>query len=112
MIKSIVTAVLRWAALFVGATIGSMIGRVLAARLYGEPLDSPPRLDARTLLEQDVAPGLVAVELLGRVLRLGVRGEALLAAVGAAASAIATGPWVGASAVRPGTLNRSKGETR
>jgi hypothetical protein len=52
------------------------------------------RLDARVLLNQDVAPGFLAAELLGKALRLGLAGEAVLAAGGAALSAIATGPVV------------------
>lgn len=87
-------SVLRWAAVFAGATAGSWAGRIAAARLYGEPVEPLLRLDARALLNQDVAPGFLAAELLGKALRLGLAGEAVLAASGAALSAIATGPYV------------------
>jgi hypothetical protein len=86
--------VLRWTAVFAGATAGSWAGRIAAARLYGEPVEPLLRLDARVLLNQDVAPGFLAAELLGKSLRLGPAGEAVLAATGAALSAIATGPVV------------------
>jgi hypothetical protein len=42
-----------------------------------------------------VAPGFLTAELLGRSLRLGVVGEAVLALAGAATSALLTGPYVG-----------------
>lgn len=87
-------SVLRWAAVFAGATMGSWAGRIAAARLYGEPVQPLMRLDARVLLNQDVAPGFLAAELLGKALRLGLTGEAVLAAGGAALSAIVTGPVV------------------
>jgi hypothetical protein len=87
-------SVLRWVAVFAGATAGSWAGRIAAARLYGEPVEPLMRLDARVLLNQDVAPGFLAAELLGKALRLGLAGEAVLAAGGAALSAIATGPVV------------------
>jgi hypothetical protein len=86
--------VVRWAAVFAAATAGSWAGRVAAACLYGEPTAAALRLDMRALLAQDVAPGFVAAELLGRPLRLGPAGEALLAAAAAAVSAVATGPRV------------------
>jgi hypothetical protein len=76
------------------ATAGSWAGRIAAARLYGEPAAPLLRLDAHTLLTQDVAPGFLAAELLGKPLRLGLAGEAVLAAAGAALSVIATGPLV------------------
>jgi hypothetical protein len=90
-----VAMAVRWIAVFVGATAGSWAGRIAAAALYGEPVDPLLRLNARTLLEQDIAPGFLVAELLGRPLRLGPAGEAVLAAASAAASALATGPYVG-----------------
>lgn len=85
---------MRWAAVFAGATAGSWAGRVAAAALNGEPVEPLLRVDQEALLSQDVAPGFLAAELLGRALRLGPVGEALLAATAAAASAVATGPLV------------------
>lgn len=87
-------SLLRWWVLFLAATLGSWAGQVAAARLHGEPVGSLLRLDPRSLLEQDVTPGLLAAELLGKPLGLSVAGEAVLAAAGAAAAAVATGPYV------------------
>ena len=87
-------SIARWAVVFAAATAGSWLGRLIAASRYGEPAAPLKQLDGRRLLEQDVAPGFLAAELLGRNLRLGLLGEAVLAAAGAAASAVATGPFV------------------
>ncbi len=90
----IVRSIARWAAVFAAATAGSWIGRQIAASRHGEQRDPLGQISARTLLDQDVAPGFLAAELLGRNLRLGLAGEVILAATGAALSAIATGPFV------------------
>ncbi|MER3421615.1 MAG: hypothetical protein C4290_14305 [Chloroflexota bacterium] len=87
-------SVLRWALVVIAAALGSWLGRALAAA--GEPLAPLLRLDGRTLIEQDVAPGLLAAELFGRGLGLGLAGQALVAALGAAASALVTGPRIDA----------------
>lgn len=82
----------RWVVVFAGATAGAYAGRVAAALLYNEPVS--PLLDGgpRAMLEQDVAPGFLTAEVIGRGLGLGLAGEALIAALGAGVSAIATGP--------------------
>lgn len=89
-----VQTVLRWVVVALAAALGSWLGRVAAAARDGEPLAPLLRLDGRTLLEQDVAPGLLAAELVGRGLGLGLAGQATVAALGAAASALATGPRI------------------
>jgi len=89
-------SVLRWALVVIAAALGSWLGRALAAARDGEPLAPLLRLDGRTLIEQDVAPGLLAAELFGRGLGLGLAGQALVAALGAAASALVTGPRIDA----------------
>ncbi len=89
-----VQSALRWMLVALAAALGSWLGRVLAAARDGEPLAPLLRLDGRTLLAQDVAPGLLAAELVGRGLGLGLAGQATVAALGAAASALATGPRV------------------
>ncbi len=89
-----VGSVMRMAAVFGAATAGSLAGRIAAASLYGEPVGPLLEIDGRTLLDQDVAPGFLAAELLGRNLRIGIAGEILTAALGAAASQVATGPLV------------------
>ena len=85
---------LRWVLLLAAATVGSWAGRVVAARLYGEPVDPLLQIDRGTLLEQDVAPGFLAAEVFGRNLGLGTAGQAALAMLASAASAVTTGPWV------------------
>lgn len=87
-----VGSLLRWAAVFAGATAGSWVGRLVAARLYDENAEPLLRLDRRMLLAQDVAPGFLAAEVLGRNLRVGPTGEVVLAVLAGAASAVATGP--------------------
>ncbi len=89
-----IQSALRWALVAIAAALGSWLGRVLAAARDGEPLAPLLRLDGRTLLEQDVAPGLLAAELVGRGLGLGLVGQATVAAIGAAVSVLATGPRV------------------
>ncbi len=84
----------RWAVVFAGATAGSLAGRIAAAFLYGEPVAPLLDLRPRHLLNQDVAPGFLSAELLGRALGGGPAAEATAAALGAAASAILTGPRV------------------
>jgi hypothetical protein len=84
----------RWLAVFGAATAGSWLGRIIAARLYQEPLEPLLALDARALLNQDVAPGFLAAETLGRALRAGIAGEVAVAVAGSALSAVATGAYV------------------
>jgi hypothetical protein len=87
----VVRPVVRWLLVFTGATFGSWCGRVIAAALYGEPVTPLLRVNARTLLQQDVVPGFLAAELIGRGLDAGPVTEMMIAAAGAAASAIGTG---------------------
>lgn len=79
----------RWLAVYAAATAGSWIGRVVAAEVYGESVTPLLKADARLLLEQDVAPGFLASEFLGR--GRGIAGQATIALVAAAVSAVATG---------------------
>lgn len=97
-----IRSALRWTLVVIAAALGSWLGRALAAARGGEPLAPLLRLDGRTLLEQDVAPGLLAAELVGRGLGLGLAGQALVAALGAAASALVTGPRIDAEPTPPG----------
>lgn len=105
---------LRWLAVFLGASLGSWAGRLAAAALYHEPVAPLLRVKPWTLLSQDVAPGFLATELFGRGQRAGLAGEVFIAAVGAAISAMATGPLLrdqpraGSDAVR-GTIGRAAG---
>jgi hypothetical protein len=85
-------SVARWAVVFAAATFGSWSGRIIAAFLYDEPVTPLLQLDARTLLNQDVAPGFLAAEMLGRGIGAGIAGEIFFAAAGSAISAVATGP--------------------
>ncbi len=92
--RRVAGSVVRWAVVFAGATAGSLIGRVAAAFIYDEPVSPLLDLRPRHLLSQDVAPGFLTAELLGRALGGGPAAEAAAAALGAAASAIITGPRV------------------
>lgn len=87
---------LRWMVVALAAAVGSWLGRVAAAARDGEPLAPLLRPHPRALLEQDVTPGLLAAELIGRGLGLGLTGQATVAALGAAASVLVTGPRVDA----------------
>ena len=89
---------MRWALVFAAATAGSWAGRLVAAALYEEDVAPLLRLDRRTLLSQDVAPGFLAAEVLGRNLHVGPTGEVVLAALAGASSAVATGPMVSTEA--------------
>ena len=89
-----VGSVVRWALVLGGAAAGSYGGRLAAARVRGEPVEPLLRLDRSALLRPDVVPGFMAVELLGRVLKLGPWSAAAVAATGAAAAAFAEGPFV------------------
>jgi hypothetical protein len=86
--------VLRWLLVVIGAAIGSYAGRVAAAALRGEPVQPLLRPDRVLVMRHDLVPGFVAVELLGRLLKLGLWGSGLVAAVAAAAAAFVDGPIV------------------
>lgn len=92
--KSAAVSAGRWVAVFAGAAAGAYLGRVAAAKLYHEPAPPLTELGPRALLAQDVAPGFLAAELIGRGLGLGLAGEAVVAAVAAGLSVVATGPLV------------------
>lgn len=89
---AVARSAVRWAAVFAGAAAGAYAGRVVAARLYQEPAPALAEIAPRRLLEQDVAPGFLAAELIGRSLGMGVAGEAVVAAVAAGLAVVATGP--------------------
>jgi hypothetical protein len=93
-IPRMVQPVLRWVVVALAAALGSWLGRVAAAVRDGEPLAPLLRPHPRALLEQDIAPGLLVAELVGRGLGLGLAGQATVAALGAAASVLATGPRI------------------
>jgi hypothetical protein len=92
--------VARWLVVFGAATVGSWLGRIIAARMYDEPLEPLLTLDARAFLNQDVAPGFLAAETLGRAFRAGIAGEAAIAVAGSALSAVATGAYVDGGGLR------------
>lgn len=101
-------SLLRWLLVGGGALAGSYGGRILAATLRGEPVEPLLRFDRATLLRPDMAPGIMAAEIAGRILRLGPWSAALVAAAGAAAAVLAEGPLTrpdadddGADAGRP-----------
>lgn len=91
---SLLKSLVRWLFVLAGAAVGSYTGRAVAAALRGEPVRPLLRLDRVALVRQDLVPGFVAVELLGRLLKLGPWGAALVAAVAAAAAAFVDGPLV------------------
>ncbi len=111
MAKAGIRWLARWALLFVGATLGSWAGRLLAAALYHEPLTPRLALSPADLLRQDVAPGFLAAEALGHGPAAGPVGSALIAAAGAALSAILTGPMVTGDRTRPESVTADSGLT-
>lgn len=82
----------RWVLVGGGALAGSYGGRIAAAALRGEPVEPLLRIDRASLLRPDMAPGIMAAEIAGRLLRLGPWSAALVAAAGAAAAVLAEGP--------------------
>ena len=85
---------LRWFFTLAGAAIGSHGGRIAAAALRGEETQPLLMLDRAALLRPDLVPGFLAVEIVGKLLKLGPWSSALVAAAGAAAGALAEGPLV------------------
>ena len=85
---------IRWVFVLIGAVLGSYGGRVAAAAYRGEPVEPLLRLDRAALMRPDVVPGFLAVEFLGKVLKLGPWSAGLVAAAAAAAAAFAEGPFV------------------
>jgi hypothetical protein len=94
IVKGLGNSALRWVLVLCGAAVGSYGGRIAAAKLRGEPVKPLLRLDRALVLRPDVVPGFLAVEFIGKVLRLGPWSAALVAAAAAAAAAIAEGPVV------------------
>ena len=92
--RTVRKAAVRWVAVFAGATIGSYSGRLAAAMLYGEPVSPLLQVGPRTVLEQDVAPGFLAAEVIGRGFGFGLAGEAFVAGLAAGVSAVAAGPLI------------------
>ena len=109
MIRAVLGMGGRVVAVFAGATAGSVAGRLIAALLYGESVPPLLRSTPRTLLEQDVAPGFIGAELLGRAFGAGARGEVVAAALSAAAHAVITGPLLDDPA--PSPIQRAYGES-
>ena len=91
----LVTAPLRWLFVLVGAALGSYGGRIGAAAMRGEPVEPLLRFEPASLLRSDLVPGFLAVELAGKLLKLGPWSAAVVAAAASAAAAFAEGPLVG-----------------
>lgn len=94
IVKALRNSALRWVLVLCGAVIGSYGGRIAAAALRGEPIEPLVRLNRTALMRPDVVPGFLAVEFLGKVVKLGPWSAGLVAAAGAAAAALAEGPIV------------------
>jgi hypothetical protein len=94
IVKGLGNSALRWVLVLCGAALGNFGGKIVAALLRGEPVKPLLRLDRALLLRPDVVPGFLAVEFIGKILRLGPWSAALVAAAAAAAAAIAEGPIV------------------
>jgi hypothetical protein len=94
IIRGIVNAALRWVLVLCGAVLGSYAGRIAAAAARGEPVEPLLRLDRAVLMRPDVVPGFLAVEFIGKLVKLGPWSAGLVAAAAAAAAAFAEGPVV------------------
>jgi hypothetical protein len=92
--RSLGNSIFRWTLVFVGATLGSYAGRVAATAVRGEPVEPLLWFDRSMLMRPDAVPGFLAVELIGKLLRLGPWSSALVAAAAAAAAAFVEGPLV------------------
>src|SRR5688572_4410180 len=79
LVKGLGNSALRWVLVLCGAALGSYGGRIAAAKLRGEPVQPLLRLDRALVLRPDVVPGFLAVEFIGKVLRLGPWSSALVA---------------------------------
>ena len=90
----VVTAPLRCVFVRFGAALGSYGGRFSAAAMRGEPLEPFLRFEPASVLRSDVVPGFLAVELVGKLLKLGPWSAAFLAAAASAAAAFADGPLI------------------
>ena len=90
----IFSGLVRWLFVLCGAVLGSYGGRLAAAAYRGEPVEPLMRLDRAALMRPDVVPGFLAVEFIGKVLKLGPWSAGLVAATTAAAAAFAEGPLV------------------
>jgi hypothetical protein len=101
IVKGLGNSALRWVLVLCGAALGSYGGRIAAAKLRGEPVQPLLRLDRALVLRPDVVPGFLAVEFIGKVLRLGPWSAALVAAAAAAAAAVAEGPIVSGTRDEP-----------
>jgi hypothetical protein len=88
------TPAVKWLVVLVGALAGSYGGRIAAAYYRGEPVEALLKVDRSTLMRPDIVPGFVAVELVGKVIKLNPLGAALVAAAAAAAATLAEGPFV------------------
>ena len=90
----LLTAPLRWVFVLVGAALGSYGGRIAAAAMRGEPIEPLLRFEPASILRSDVVPGFLAVELAGKLLKLGPWSAAVVAAAASAAAAFAEGPLI------------------
>jgi hypothetical protein len=94
IVKGLGNSALRWMLVLLGVALGNYAGRIAAAMFRGEPVKPLLRLDQAVVLRPDVVPGFLAVEFIGKVLKLGPWSAALVAAAAAGAAAIAEGPIV------------------
>lgn len=94
IVRGMSNSALRWVLVLCGALIGSYGGRIGAAALRGEPIEPLLRFDKSALMRPDVVPGFLAVEFVGKVLKLSPLSAGLIAAAAAAAAAFAEGPIV------------------
>jgi hypothetical protein len=101
ILKAIRNSALRWVLTLGGAIIGSYGGRIAAAALRGEPVEPLLHPNRAALMRPDVVPGFLAVELIGKILKLGPWSAALVAAAAAAAAAFAEGPIVSGKRDQP-----------
>ena len=90
----LVTAPVRWVFVLLGAALGSYGGRIAAAAMRGEPVEPLVRFEPASVLRADVVPGFLAVELAGKLLKLGPWSAALVAAAASVAAAFAEGPLI------------------
>jgi len=92
ILRNVFVRIVRWLLVMAGAALGSYLGRVAGAISRGEPVDPLLRVDRATVLRSDAIPGFLAVEFVGRIVRLGPLGAALIAATGAGVFSFLEGP--------------------
>lgn len=91
----------RWLTVFMGAALGGYVGRIGAAALRGEPVEPLLQLDRSVLFRPDVVPGFLAVEIIGKFVKLSMGAAMLVAAIAAAVAALVEGPLVSRPSQEP-----------